>query len=71
MMRIYEQTGLNTTPCFAAMLAGRVKIKKLENVAIAGHCNLTPPGLPPDPPWRTLAENCHARKLHLVLSKCV
>ena len=23
---------------------------KLENVAIAGHCNLRPPGLPPDPP---------------------
>ena len=22
---------------------------KLENVAIAGHCNLRPPGLPPDP----------------------
>ena len=43
--------------------------KKLENVAIAGHCNLRPLGLPP--PRRTLAENCHARKPHLVLSKCV
>ena len=25
-------------------------ISKLENVAIAGHCNLRLPGLPPDPP---------------------
>ena len=25
-------------------------INKLENVAIAGHCNLRPPGLPFDPP---------------------
>ena len=24
--------------------------EQLENVAIAGHCNLRPPGLPPDPP---------------------
>ena len=24
-------------------------INKLENVAIAEHCNLRPPGLPPDP----------------------
>ena len=47
-------------------------MNELENVAIAGHCNLRPPGLPPDPPpRRALAENCHARKLHLVLSKCV
>ena len=48
-------------------------ISKLENVAIAGHCNLRPPGLQPDPPSprRILAEDCHARKLHLVLSKCV
>jgi len=44
--------------------------KKLENVAIAWHCNLRPSGLPP-PSRRTLAENCYARKLHLVLSKCV
>ena len=33
------------------------KIKyQLENVAIVRHCNLRPPGLPPDPPRRTLAE---------------
>ena len=45
------------------------KVIKLEKVAIARHCNFRHPGLPPAPrpPWR---KNGHARKLHLVLSKC-
>ena len=58
---------------FRDIFSFKVKLgvyEKLENVAIARHCNLRPPGLP-SVPRRPLAENCHARKLHLVLSKCV
>ena len=42
---------------FSSISSGVKKnLKKLENVAIAGHCNLRPPGLPPEPPTgRTLA----------------
>ena len=50
-----------------------LKNKKLENVAIVRHCNLRPPALPPDPPYPPAhsSGNHQARKLHLVLYKCV
>ena len=49
-----------------------VDTTKLENVAIAGHCKLRPPGLPPAPsPGAPYRKNCHPCKLQLVLTKCV